>query len=366
MKKIKLNLQWKLTLSFLGVVVLTIIIFGVSANFYIQQHFQRFCELSGTTASQCIRGKAGQVFLASINRSLFLVGVFGAFFSILLGYALSKFILSPLQKAIKAVKEFSKGNYAVRINAVTGDEINDLIETLNKMFFSLEKLEKLRKDLVANFSHELATPLTNIYGYLEAMKDNVISDESEKKKAVSLVKTEAERLIHLTKEMKKLAMLESENFVLSLKKTDINPLIENICEKFKLRIKDKNITIDKNFDLKLPKVKIDPAKFELVIFNLIDNAIKYSPDNGVIKLKTKKESKQIIISIKDNGQGIDKEDISFIFERFYRGDKARTKKDDSSGIGLTIVRKIVEAHKGKIEVKSKKAEGSEFIIYLPR
>ncbi|MDZ7798696.1 MAG: HAMP domain-containing sensor histidine kinase [Patescibacteria group bacterium] len=364
MKKIKLNLQWKLTLAFLGIVVLVIMIFGILANYYIHEHFQKFCELSGIAMLRCARGKAGQAFLASINRSLFLVGAFGAFFSIILGYVLGKFILSPLQKAIKAVKEFSEGNYAIRINAATSDEINDLIKTLNRMFFSLEKLEKLRKDLVANFSHELATPLTNIYGYLEAINDNVISDESEKKKAISLVKTEAERLIHLTKEMKKLALLESENFVLSLKKTDINSLIENICEKFILRIKDKNITIDKDFDLKLPKVEIDPAKFELVIFNLIDNAIKYSPNNGVIKLKTLKQSEQIIISIKDNGQGIDKEDIPFIFERFYRGDKSRTKKDDSSGIGLTIVKKIVEAHKGSIEIKSAKGKGSEFIIYL--
>ncbi len=365
MKKIKLNLQWKFTLSFLGVVVLAMIIVGFSVNYHVPRHFQEFCESSEIVSSRCLKSGPGQVFLTNIYRSLIWIGLLGTAISLLFGYFLSKLILSPLQKIMKAAKEFSEGNYAVRINAATGDEINDLIKTLNKMFFSLEKLEKLRKDLVANFSHELATPLTNIYGYLEAIKDNVISDESEIKKAVSLVKTEAERLIHLTKEMKKLAMLESGNFVLSFKKTNINALIENICEKFILRIKDKNITIDKNFDSKLPKVEIDPAKFELVVFNLLDNAIKYSPNNGVIKLKTQKKSEQTIISIKDNGQGIDKEDIPFIFERFYRADKSRTKKDDSVGIGLTITKKIVEAHKGKIKVKSERGKGSEFIICLP-
>jgi signal transduction histidine kinase len=366
MKRIKFNLQWKLTLSFLAVVILAIIIVSFSANYYIHRYFQEFCEASGNIMPRCFSGEAGRGFLMSINRSLVWVGGLGAIISIMFGYFLSKLILSPLQKVILAIKKFSAGDYTTRITAKTGDEINDLIEMLNEMFSSLEKLEKLRKDLVANLSHELSTPLTNIYGYLEALNDNVINNEPERSKAISLVKKEAERLIYLTKELKKLAILESDNFSLSLEDVELNGLIEKICEKFRLRIAQKNIDFHKTFDPELPVIKIDPSKFEQVIFNLLDNAIKYSTDNGTIELKTWQEAGRIAFSIKDNGQGIEREDLPFIFERFYRADKARTKKDDSIGIGLTIAKKIVEAHKGEIEVKSEKNKGSEFIVYLPK
>jgi signal transduction histidine kinase len=170
----------------------------------------------------------------------------------------------------------------------------------------------------------------------------------------------------LTKELKKLAILESDNFSLSLEDIELNNLIEKICENFALRIRQNNINLRKTFDMELPMVKIDPSKFEQVIFNLLDNAIKYSPNGGTIELRTWPETGRIAFSIKDNGQGIEQEDLPFIFERFYRADKARTKKDDSIGIGLTIAKKIVEAHKGRIEVKSEKNKGSEFIVYLPK
>ena len=366
MRRIKFNLQWKLTLSFLAVVILAIIIVGFSANYYIPRHFQEFCQSSEIALPRCLRGGAGQAFLTSVYWSLIWTGALGAVISLLFGYVLSKLILNPLQKVMDATKKFSDGNYTIRINAATSDEINDLIKTLNEMFSSLEKLEKLRKDLVTNLSHELATPLTNIYGYLEALNDNVINDELERSKAISLVKKEAERLIYLTKELKKLAILESDNFSLSLEDVELNGLIEKICEKFRLRIAQKNIDFHKTFDPGLPVIKIDPSKFEQVIFNLLDNAIKYSTDGGTIELKTWQKAERIVFSIKDNGQGIEQEDLPFIFERFYRADKARTKKDDSIGIGLTIAKKIVEAHKGEIEVKSEKNKGSEFIVYLPK
>ncbi|MDZ7611208.1 MAG: ATP-binding protein [Candidatus Moranbacteria bacterium] len=366
MKKIKFNLQWKLTLSFLAVVALAMIIVGLSAQYYIPRHFQEFCESSRAAIPRCLKSGPGQIFLTNVHQSLIWVGVLGTVISLFFGYFLSKVILDPLQKVMKAAKEFSEGDYNTRINTSTGDEINDLIETLNEMFLKLENLEKMRKDLVANLSHELSTPLTNIYGYLEAMDDNVIIEEADRRRAILLVKKEAERLIQLTKELKKLAVLESDNFSLSLEKIDLNELIRTAKEKFAIKIEQKNITAREAFDSQIPPIKADPAKIEQAVSNLLDNAIKYSAKGGTIELKTWQEPARAAISIKDSGPGIPREDSPFIFERFYRVDKSRTKKNDSIGIGLTIAKKIVEAHKGKIEVKSAKGEGSEFIIYLPR
>ncbi len=365
MKRIKFNLQWKFTLSFLAVVILAMIIVGFSANHYIPRHFQEFCESSKVAIPRCLKSGPGQIFLTNIHRSLIWIGVLGTVISLSLGYFLSKLILSPLQKVMTAAKKFSKGNYETRINATTNDEINDLIKTLNEMFFKLEKLEKMRRDLVANLSHELSTPLTNIYAYLEALNDDVIKDELQRSRAISLVRKEAERLISLTKELKKLAVLESKNFSLSLKNGDLNELIKKIRENFVLKLEQKNINLRETLDPELPPVKIDSAKIEQVVSNLLGNAIKYTDEGGMIELKTWQEAEQIAFSVKDNGLGIPQDDLPFIFERFYRVDKSRTPKDDSAGIGLTIAKKIVEAHKGSIEVKSEKGKGSEFIIYLP-
>lgn len=365
MKKVKFNLQWKLTVSFLIVIVAAITIIGLSANYYIYQHFQEFCESSGIDIPRCMKGEAGHAFLAGINKALVWAAVSGVLISLLLGYVLSKLILSPLQKVMKAAKKFSEGDYETRINITTNDEINDLIKTLNEMFFNLEKLEKLRKDLVANLSHELATPLTNIYGYLEAIDDNVIKDKAEQSRAILLVKKEAERLIRLTKELKNLTVLESDTFPLSPEQVDLNELIKTMKEKFTLKIEQKNINLREIFDPELPTVKIDPVKIEQVVFNLLDNAIKYSAEDGIIELKTWRESGRIAFSVKDSGPGIPEEDLPFIFERFYRVDKSRTKKDNSAGIGLTITKKIVEAHKGSIEIKSGRDQGSKFVVYLP-
>lgn len=365
MKKIKFKLQWKLSLSFLGVVVSAIVIVGFLTNQNIYRHFQDFCESSGTVMPRCMQEEAGRIFLKSINNSLIWAGTIGAFISLLFGYILSRLILSPLQKVMFVAKNFSDGNYAARINATTNDEIDDLIKTLNEMFFSLEKLEKLRKDLVANLSHELSTPLTNIYGYLEALTDNVIKDGKERRKAIDLIKNETKRLIRLTKELKRLAILESDSFSLSIESTDLNNLINNISRKFETRYKEKSIKLKKQLYSGLANIEIDSSKFEQVIFNLLDNAIKYSFEDGIIEIKTWKDKGYIVVSIMDYGRGIDKENLPFIFERFYRADKARTKKNDSTGIGLTIVKKIIEAHKGDIKVKSEIGKGSEFIIYIP-
>ena len=365
MKRIKFNLQWKLSLSFLAVIVSAIAIVGFLTNQNVHRHFQEFCESSGNVMPRCMREEAGQTFLTSINNSLVWAGAIGTLISLLFGYVLSRLILSPLQKVMTAAKKFSDGNYTIRINTTTNDEIDDLIKTLNEMFFSLEKLEKLRKDLVANLSHELATPLTNIYGYLEALTDDVIENDEERRKAITLIKNETKRLIRLTKELKKLAILESDNFSLLIEDADLNNLIKDISRKFETRYKEKKIILIKKLDLGLPVVKIDPAKLEQVISNLLDNAIKYSFLGGSIELKTWKDEDYTMVSIKDNGQGIKKEDMPFVFERFYRSDKARTKIDESTGIGLTIAKKIMEAHKGDIKVNSETDKGSEFIVCIP-
>jgi signal transduction histidine kinase len=364
--KFRLNLQWKLTLSFILIVAFVVLFVYLLSNYYIVRHFEEFCNFYGDQLPKCLSDEAGQRFVLAINKTLIWVSSISFVLAFIFGYFASKFFLGPIDGIISAVKSFSGGNYKTRINHQTKDEMENLVKSLNEMFDNLEKTEKLRKDLTANISHELATPLTNIYGYMEALTDNVIRDKNEKEKTLILVKKETERLIKLTRELKSLSLLESDHFNLIPEKININKLIKNTLKNFNLKIKSKKLIIKENFASNLPAAKIDPNKFQQAFSNIIDNAINHTPAKGEIKIKTEQKGDLLIISVKDSGKGIKKEDLPFIFERFYQGNKSRSGQGENIGIGLTIVKKIVEAHQGKIEVFSQKNKGAQFIISLPK
>lgn len=361
----RLNLQWKLILLFLVNLLITVTFINFVTKYAINKHFHQFCQLSDNGIPKCIQSQSGQQFLSSINTSLWGVSIFGALLALLLGYFFSRSFLKPFQSIITSAKKAGSGDYKTRISTKTHDETDQLIEALNEMYQSLQKTETLRKELVANMSHELSTPLTNIYGYLEALSDDVISNPTDKKKALELVKEETERLIQLIAELKKLAVLESENVQLSLAKTDINKLVKKACITFSHQLAKKKITLDLDLNQQLEKIMLDQDKIQQVISNLLDNAIKYSPSGSLIKIKTEKtETDHLEIAITDQGVGINKDDLLLIFERFFQVDRSRAHKD-GIGIGLTIAQKIVAAHGGKLSVTSKLKKGSTFIISLP-
>ncbi len=362
--KIKVGLQWKLILLFLINLAITIGFVTVVTKFAITRHFQQFCELSVRGLPECMQGQGGQQFLQSINQSLLIAGVFGLVIALLLGYLFSRSFLKPFQKIIASAKKASTGNYQVRISTKTYDETDQLITTLNEMYQSLEKIETLRKELVANMSHELSTPLTNIYGYLEALSDGVINDPEKQQETINLIKEEAERVIQLIKELKKLAILESEDPGLNQTWAEINDLIKTTAKSFQKKLDTKNIELKLELENNLPKIKLDKHKMRQVISNLLDNAIKYSAAGSTITVKTYQPDQQhLSFAVADQGIGIKQEDIPLIFERFFQTDKSRSR--EGIGIGLTIVQKIIKAHQGEIQVKSEWGKGTTFKIRLP-
>ena len=362
--KIKLGLQWKLILLFVINLVITVGFVTLVTKFAVNQHFQQFCELSANGLPECMRSQNGQRFLQSINQSLLVAGIFGLLIALLLGYLFSRSFLKPFQKIIVSAKQASIGNYQIRIKTKTYDETDQLIKALNEMYQSLEKIETLRKELVANMSHELSTPLTNIYGYLEALSDGMISDPAKQRKTINLIKEETERVIQLIKELKKLAILESENPGLNQTLIELNSLIKTMVKSFKKKLEIKNINLQLDLENNLPKIKLDEHKMRQVISNLLDNAIKYSNAGSTITLKTyHSDQKHLAFQITDQGMGIKKENIPLIFERFFQVDKSRS--NEGIGIGLTIVQKIIKAHQGEIEVKSVWKQGTTFKIKLP-
>ncbi|MFO7815069.1 MAG: ATP-binding protein [Halanaerobiales bacterium] len=226
----------------------------------------------------------------------------------------------------------------------------------------LRRLETVRNDFVANVSHELRTPLTSIVGYLDTLIDSDIDDLKTREQFLKTIKEETDRLSILIRDLLNLSKIESQTF--DLKAENFKKTIEKVINLLKENAENKNISLEIEMAEKLPLVYMVKEQIEQVLINLIDNAIKYTPENGEIKIKVDKDRDRLYFSIEDNGIGIPKDDQERIFERFYRVDKARSRKLGGTGIGLSIVRNIIKQHGSEVKVESKEGKGSKFSFYL--
>lgn len=228
----------------------------------------------------------------------------------------------------------------------------------------IRRLETMRKDFVANVSHEIGTPLTSIKGFAEILSDEDLSFENRKKFA-NIILLESERLRALTKDLLSLSDIEALDNKMPKETININHRIKSCLEMLAPIAKNKNIKLETIIDEILPNILGKPNWFDQILINLIDNAIKYTPKNGKVKVSITKDQEKISIIISDTGIGIPNDDLNRIFERFYRVDKARSRKEGGTGLGLAIVKHIVIAFNGKISVKSKLNIGTTFTVYLP-
>jgi len=228
----------------------------------------------------------------------------------------------------------------------------------------IRRLETMRKDFVANVSHEIGTPLTSIKGFAEILSDEDLSFENRKKFA-NIILLESERLRALTKDLLSLSDIEALDNKMPKETININHRIKSCLEMLAPIAKNKNIKLETIIDEILPNILGKPNWFDQILINLIDNAIKYTPKNGKVKVSITKDQEKISIIISDTGIGIPNDDLNRIFERFYRVDKARSRKEGGTGLGLAIVKHIVIAFNGKISVKSKLNIGTTFTVYIP-
>ncbi len=228
------------------------------------------------------------------------------------------------------------------------------------------RLDKLRKDFIANVSHELRTPISMLQGYSEAIVDDIASTEEEKKEIAKVIHDESLRMGRLVNDLLDLARMEAGHITLNLEEVPLTEYIDKISRKFQGLAKEKLIQLQTDVQIRMENHVIDPDRIEQVLTNLIDNAIRHTSENGSVIIVVREHSDGVIIDVKDSGSGIPDEDLPFVFERFYKADKARTRGRAGTGLGLAIVKNIVEAHQGKINVHSKIGEGTTFSFYLPR
>ena len=228
------------------------------------------------------------------------------------------------------------------------------------------RLDKLRDDFIANVSHELRTPISMLQGYSEAIVDDIASTDEEKKEIAQVIYDESLRMGRLVNELLDLARMEAGHITLNLEEISVPQFIDKINRKFQGLAKEKTISLHSNIDLNESSYVLDPDRIEQVLTNLIDNAIRHTSEHGSVLISVASKEDGLEIKIQDTGSGIPQEDLPFVFERFYKADKARTRGRAGTGLGLAIVKNIVEAHQGKIQVHSKLGEGTTFSILLPR
>ncbi|GGD16728.1 two-component system histidine kinase PnpS [Pontibacillus salipaludis] len=229
----------------------------------------------------------------------------------------------------------------------------------------LKNLEQMRKDFVANVSHELKTPITSIRGFSETLLDGAMSDEGLREQFITIILNESERLQSLIHDLLELSKLEKEEFTLNIEHISVPSLVKDIIPIVEQQANQKGIELEQTIDTE-GYIDGDSARLKQVVINLVTNAINYTPNGGTIKLDLKNQQDSFMISVTDSGIGIPKEDVPRIFERFYRVDKARSRNSGGTGLGLAIVKHIVEAHDGNIEVESEYQKGTAFHITLPK
>ena len=302
------------------------------------------------------------VFLDIVNKIILGIGVLLILASTIMGFIISRSITRPINKLMTKAKYISKGEYDKKIEINTDIlEINDLINSINNLSQSIKEQENIRKRLTGDISHELKTPLTNIQSHLEAMIDGIWEPTEER---LLSVKEEAERLSSLVSDMQKLNKYDESSIKLKKDNVNISDIICFVIFQFSNLAKSKNIKIEyekKNINLYCDKDKITQA-----LVNILSNAIRYSNEGSTIFIEEKLKDNKVIISIEDQGIGISEEDLKYVFERFYRADKSRTRATGGTGIGLTIVKSIVSSHGGEVKLESKLGEGSKFTIILPK
>ncbi|MGM7684837.1 ATP-binding protein [Cytobacillus sp. Hm23] len=228
------------------------------------------------------------------------------------------------------------------------------------------RLDKLREDFIANVSHELRTPISMLQGYSEAIIDDIASSDQEKKDIAKVIYDESLRMGRLVNELLDLARMEAGHLNLHLEEIDIQPYIQRIIRKFQGLAQDKLITLDVHINVVHNTIMFDPDRIEQVLTNLIDNAIRYTDEQGTVVVQVNSIKDGLKIDVKDSGSGIPEEDLPFVFERFYKADKARTRGRSGTGLGLAIAKNLIEAHDGNIFVHSKIDEGTTFSFFIPQ
>jgi signal transduction histidine kinase len=300
--------------------------------------------------------------IRAINSYLLIGALLAIGIALIITFFISRRITSPIRALTNSARRLGKGDFSQRVNIKSKDEVGELAQTFNLMAGNLEHTEKLRRNMVADVAHELRTPLSNVYGYLEAIRDDVVKPD---KATIASLSEEVSLLTRLVDDLQELTLADAGELKLVRQPEDISQLIAQSVTAIRTKINSKGLKISSEVQEGLPLVNIDYYRIGQVLHNLLENAYKHTASGGKIIVTARRENNMVKISVNDTGEGISAEDLPNMFERFYRVDKSRARTAGGSGLGLTIVKRLVEAHGGSAGVQSELGKGSSFTFTLP-
>ena len=298
----------------------------------------------------------------TIGRFFIWGGLLAVAIALLLTFVLSRRILAPVKALTVAARRLGKGDFSQRVYSRDKGEVGELAQSFNSMADDLERAERLRRNMVADVAHELRTPLSNLSGYLEAIRDGVVKPDAD---TIRSLDEEASSLSRLVDDLQELSLADAGELKLTCQEEDISNLIKQAVAALQPKAAAKGLTVSVNLPDDLPPVNIDSHRIRQVLHNLLENAVAHTTQGDTITVTSWQQDNQVKVSVADTGAGIPAKDLPNIFERFYRVDKSRTRATGGTGLGLTIAKRLVEAHGGKIEVQSEPGKGSTFTFALP-
>ena len=334
------TLLWKLIGINILVIGSAIVIVRMAIDYLAADYFMALMEKYNISPTS-----SNQMFVSAVHRYLVWASLAALLLAVILSFLLMRKVLRPLRQMTTITQKISTGDYSGQVPFVSRDEVGQLAVSFNRMAESLRRIEGLRKTLMIDVAHELRTPLTNIRGYLEALIDGVAPPTTE---TFELLQEETMRLIHLVEDVLRLAKADAARTDLHKAEIRIEDLILQELDIFRPQFDSKKIQIETQFGRGEDRLLADPDKITQVVTNLLQNAWQYTPTGGSVRINTKQSSGEMKVSFANSGAEISQKDLPFIFERFYRGEKSRSREHGGPGIGLAIVKELVEAHEGQV------------------
>ncbi len=303
-----------------------------------------------------------QILFKAIGLFFIWGGLIAVAVALIMTFFLSRRILAPVKALTSAARRLGRGDFSQRLQVRDRSELGELAKTFNSMAGDLERAEQLRQNMVADVAHELRTPLSNIKGYLEALRDGVIEPDTD---TVLSLDEEATLLSRLVDDLQELSLAEAGELKLVCQTEDITELLKQTVAGMQAQTTAKKLSVSIDLPDKLPQVNIDSQRISQVLRNLLENAAVHTASGDAITVTVKQKDNYLEVAVTDTGEGIPAQDLPNIFERFYRVDKSRARATGGTGLGLTIAKRLIEAHGGKIEVQSEPGKGSRFSFTIP-
>ena len=305
-------------------------------------------------------------FIQRINRLLFYGALIGAVIALVLGVILSRTLTRPIRELTQATHAVSEGDLSQQVPIRSNDELGELAQAFNRMSSELSRSVNSRKQMTADIAHELRTPLSLILGHAEAVHDGVLPPTREN---FEIIREEATRLEHLVNDLRVLSLADAGELSINLQSVEPQRLLQDVASTYQYQAQRKSVRLELDTAAPLPAIEVDPGRMTQVLTNILDNALRHTPEGGKIILSAREIDHQIELAIQDSGPGLRPEELQRIFDRFYRTDASR-QRDGSvlggSGLGLAIARSIVQAHGGQLSAESATGAGLKVIISLPK